>query len=142
MAIPKENPMTTNFLTPDGVAVQGPYSPAVEVRGDGITSLYVSGQGTHEPSTGEKYLGGDIGRQASLSLDNLDRVLTGCGYSRNDVVKVTIFATDPSHAAAINESYRGYFGASASLPARTTVFVASLPGGMAVEMEAIAVRKA
>lgn len=133
--------MIANFLAPEGIVAQGPYSPTVEVRGDGFKMLYISGQGTYEPSTGEKYLGGDIKRQATLSLDNLDRALTGSGYSRSDVVKVTLFATDPGHTAAINEAYKLYFSAPANLPARTMVFVASLPGEMAVEIEAIAVQK-
>jgi 2-iminobutanoate/2-iminopropanoate deaminase len=55
-------------------------------------------------------------------------------------VKVTVYATDLSDFAALNEVYAKHF--SAPFPARATVQVAGLPKGVALEMDAVAARKA
>ncbi len=49
---------------------------------------------------------------------------------------MTIFLTDIGDYAAVNEVYGGYF--SDAPPARSAVQVGALPGGAAVEIEAIA----
>jgi 2-iminobutanoate/2-iminopropanoate deaminase len=132
--------MNINHLEPKGIISQGPYTPAVEVVSGDAKTLYVSGQGTYDPAVGEKYLGDDIERQARLSLANLEAVLAGCGYSLGDLVKVTVFAVKSEDLADINKAYKEKFVDVQHLPARSTVIVAGLPGGMSVEIEAIAVR--
>jgi 2-iminobutanoate/2-iminopropanoate deaminase len=52
------------------------------------------------------------------------------------VVKTTVFMTDLSQFAAMNEVYARHFQAPA--PARATVQVSALPKGAAVEIEAVA----
>ena len=52
------------------------------------------------------------------------------------MVKTTVFMTDLRDFAAMNEIYGSYFGANP--PARSTVQVAALPLGMAVEIEVVA----
>ena len=64
------------------------------------------------------------------------RVLADCGATWSDVAKVTIFlAGSMEHFAAVNERYAAAVGEH--WPARSTVAVAALPLGAAVEIEAI-----
>jgi enamine deaminase RidA (YjgF/YER057c/UK114 family) len=73
-------------------------------------------------------------------MDNLARVLKGCGLSFANVVSVRIFLTDfNGDYAKMNEIYATYFPAD-KRPARTTVGVAALARGGAVEIDLIAVR--
>lgn len=44
-----------------------PYTPAVEIVADGLCLLFVSGQGTRDPKTGERVLG-DISLQARATV--------------------------------------------------------------------------
>lgn len=122
-------------LTPKGVAPpRGPYSPGVRC-GDFI---YVSGQVPIEPDT-NKPVTGDIRRETRQVIENITRVLEGCGATRADVVKCNVYLTDVADFAAMNEVYTEYFGEAK--PARTTVAVAALPlPGGKVEIDAIAYR--
>ncbi len=67
-------------------------------------------------------------------LDNLALVLADCGAALADVAKTTVFVTDLADFGAMNEVYAEAFGDHR--PARSTVQVAALPGGAAVEIEA------
>ena len=61
-------------------------------------------------------------------MDNLIRVLRGCGLTLANVVCVRIFLTDfKADYAKMNEIYATYFAAD-KRPARTTVGVTALPG--------------
>ncbi|MFH1068251.1 MAG: Rid family detoxifying hydrolase [Candidatus Glassbacteria bacterium] len=113
-------------------APKGPYSPWVRAGG----FIYVSGQGPVIAATGEVILGG-IQEQARLTLDNVQAVLEDAGASLADVIKTTVFLTDIGDFAAMNEVYAQRFGSVR--PARSTVQVAKLPLGIAVEIEAVAV---
>jgi 2-iminobutanoate/2-iminopropanoate deaminase len=108
----------------------GPYSHAV--RSGGL--LYCSGQTPIDPATGE-LVEGDIGAQAARCLENLSVVCAAGGASLADAVRVSIYVTDMSTFKAVNEAYAGYFPSDP--PARTTIGVAALPLGAAVEMDAI-----
>ena len=68
---------------------------------------------------------------------NLAAVLESQGLSLNNVVKTTVFITDISNFARVNEVYKQYF--KAPCPARSCVEVSALPLGAQVEIEAIAV---
>jgi enamine deaminase RidA (YjgF/YER057c/UK114 family) len=73
-------------------------------------------------------------------MDNLARVLKGCGLSFANAVSVRIFLTDfNGDYAKMNEIYATYFPAD-KRPARTTVGVTALARGGAVEIDLIAVR--
>jgi 2-iminobutanoate/2-iminopropanoate deaminase len=77
--------------------------------------------------------------QASLILDNLGRILSELGLGYPDIVKTTIFLTDISDFAAVNEVYGSYF--SSEPPARSTYQVAALPRPeLRIEIEAVAAR--
>ncbi len=113
-------------------AAVGPYSHSV-LAGN---TLYVSGQLGLDPVTGE--LKTDISTQTVQALDNLGSILTAAGMSYTDVVKTTIFLTDMSDFATVNDIYGTYF--SEALPARSCIQVCELPKGGLVEVEAVAVK--
>ena len=115
--------------TPNAPAVAGPYSPAVRA-GDW---LVLAGQVPLDPATGG-FITGDAAAQARRVLDNIAAVLGDCGASLSDVAKTTVFVTDLADFGAMNEVYAAAFGDHR--PARSTVQVAALPGGAAVEIEA------
>ena len=77
-------------ITPPGVPTpRGPYSPAVRA-GDFI---YVSGQGPVDTSTNQMSLG-DVQHETRLVLNNIKKILEGCGASMADVVKCSVFLDD------------------------------------------------
>ena len=124
--------------SPEGSRPSGPYTPAVEIGAGGLRLLFVSGQGTRDPKTGERVLG-DISLQARAAMDNLKAVVEGSGFSLADVVKVTLYLADMADFGAVNSVYAGYFREGAC-PARATVAVAGLPGGQGIEVDAVAAK--
>lgn len=109
----------------------GPYSQAVRA-GDFV---YLSGQIPLDPATGE-VVQGDIGVQVTRVMQNIGAVLGAASASWQHVVKTTIFLTDLGDFQAVNAVYSTYF--ESAPPARSTVQVAALPRGVAVEIEVIA----
>ncbi len=119
-------------LVPAGApAAQGPYSPAVRA-GDFI---YVSGQGPIDPASGEFRLG-DVAQQTRLVLENVQRILEGCGAGAQDVVKCSVFLAEAADFAAMNAVYAEFFGPHK--PARTTVQAVLVEAGMKVEIDCVA----
>jgi len=112
-------------------AAIGPYSQAIRA-GD---FLYCSGQIPLVAGTGELIQGG-ISEQTVQALDNLLQVLAAAGVDFSAVVKTTIYLTDLSDFAIVNDIYARYCADIA--PARATVEVAGLPKGALVEIDAIA----
>ena len=86
-------------------AAIGPYSQAVQAG----QFLFASGQIPLDPKTG-KMVSGSVEDQAVCVLENVKGVLEGAGYSMQDVVKTTVFATDMANFAAVNGVYSRYFG--------------------------------
>jgi 2-iminobutanoate/2-iminopropanoate deaminase len=111
----------------------GPYSQAVAAG----PYLFISGQIPLDPA-GNK-VEGDIVVQTVQVLENLKAILAAAGLTLRDVVKTTVFLADLADFAEMNRVYGEYFGEKP--PARSTVQVAGLPRGVAVEIEAVAVRK-
>ena len=111
----------------------GPYSQAVRVG----NMPFVSGQVAIDPASGEVNRG-DVSAQAEQVMKNLEAVLAAAGFTFSDVAKTTIFLSDMSLFAAVNQVYGQYF--VANYPARETVAVAGLPLGVDVEISVIAVR--
>ena len=111
----------------------GPYSQAVRA-GD---ALYSSGQIPLDPATGE-IVQGDIATQATRVFENLKAVLTAAGATFDDVVRVGIYMTDLGNFGAVNEVMQKYF--REPYPARSTIGVAALPKGAAVEVDVVAVK--
>ena len=81
----------------------------------------------------------DMGAQTTQMLRNIQGFLERAGSSMNRVLKVTVFVTDMSRFAEMNQAYRQFFPNEP--PARSTLGVASLPEAEAlVEAEVIAAR--
>ena len=70
-------------------------------------------------------------------FDNLSAVTNAAGGDLSDIVKLSIFLTDLSHFALVNQIMAEYF--QEPYPARAAIGVAELPKGAAVEREAIMV---
>lgn len=117
--------------TENAPAAIGPYSQAVRV-GD---LIYSAGQIALVPETG-KLIEGDIETQTRQVMENLAAVLQAAGSSLTQVVKTTIFVTDISDFAKVNQVYGSFF--QDDPPARSTVQVAALPLGANVEIEVVA----
>ena len=109
----------------------GPFSPAIVDNG----RVYTSGQVAQDPNTG-KLVDGGVAAQTAQAINNLEAVLAAAGKSLTDVVKVNVYLVDMKSFAEMNGVYAERF--HAPYPARTTVAVAALPLGAAVEIEAIA----
>ena len=123
-------PKTSHY--PKKIITSGPYSPAISIE----NFIFISGQGTYDPSSGEKYLE-DISIQTKLALENLKRVLESAGITFEDLIKINLFLTHEKHLSRVDKVYKQYFG-NISLPPRSTIIVSALPGNMGIEIEAIA----
>lgn len=111
----------------------GPYSQAIQA-GDFV---FVSGQ---IPLDREGQLvAGDIVVQTIQVLENLQAILAAAGLTLAAVVKTTVFLAEMADFAEMNRVYGEYF--TQDPPARSTVQVAGLPRGVAIEIEAIAWKK-
>lgn len=111
----------------------GPYSQAA--ISDGL--IFTAGQIALDPASGEIVAGG-VGPQTERIFANLRAILEAAGADLGSVVKATVFLTDMNDFKAMNEVYAAAFGEHR--PARSTVAVAGLPRGVAVEIDVIARR--
>ena len=96
--------------------------------------LFISGQLGFDVEHGS-VIPETVEEQATLSLKNLDAIMTAAGTDRTKVMKTTIFLTDMNDFAKVNEVYGAFFGESK--PARSCVAVAALPKAAKVEIECI-----
>ena len=97
--------------------------------------LFVSGQISLEPATGELILG-DIQGQTTRVMENIKAIVETAGASLASIVKCTIYLKDMEDFGLVNEIYGSYFPHEP--PARATVAVAGLPKGVGVEIDAVA----
>jgi 2-iminobutanoate/2-iminopropanoate deaminase len=124
--------MRRELVTTDRIAPSvGPFSAAVRA-GD---LLFLSGQVALDPVAG-KLVAGDIAAQTEQIFANISAVLEAAGKSFDDVMKTTVYLTDMKNFGAMNTVYARYF--ETPYPARTTIEVAGLPLGAAVEIEVVA----
>ena len=123
-------------LLPDAPKPVAPYSHAVEAGG----FVFVTGQLATDPDDDSLPVPPGIEAQTHKVMDNLNRVLKGCGLTFANIVCVRIFLTDfNGDYARMNEIYASHFAAD-RLPARTTVGVTGLARGGIVEIDMIAIR--
>jgi 2-iminobutanoate/2-iminopropanoate deaminase len=123
-------------LLPDAPKPVTPYSHAVECG----PFVFVTGQLATDPDDDSLSLPSGIEAQTLKVMDNLARVLRGCGMTLANVVCVRIFLTDFNRDyAKMNEIFSGYF-TDGKRPARTTVGVTALARGGIVEIDMIAFR--
>ncbi len=109
----------------------GPYSQAIETN----NMLYLSGQIAINQSTGE-LLTDDLEVETHQVMKNIGYMLDEAGYTFDHIIKTSIFLSDMSLFAQVNEIYASYL--KAPYPARETVAVAGLPKGVNVEISLIA----
>jgi 2-iminobutanoate/2-iminopropanoate deaminase len=123
-------------LLPDAPKPVAPYSHAVEAG----NFLFVTGQLATDPDDDSLPIPPGIEAQTRKVMDNLSRVLKGCGLSLANVVCVRIFLTDfNGDYAKMNAIFSTYFDEHRR-PARTTVGVTALARGGIVEIDMIAFR--
>ncbi len=112
-------------------AAIGPYSQGVRV-GD---LFFFSGMIPIDPATGA-LVGEDAPAQAEQVCRNIRARLAAASLTPAHIVKTTVFLTDLSAFAAVNEVYARLFDSVP--PARSCVEVAALPKGALVEIECVA----
>ncbi len=110
----------------------GPYNQAIIANG----FLFISGQVAFNPKTNE-LITTSIAEETKQVMENLLAILTEAKLTFEHVVKTTIFLSDMSLFAAVNEVYGSYF--SGNFPARETVAVKTLPRNVNVEISMTAV---
>ena len=113
----------------------GPYNQAVVAQGK---MLFVAGQIPLNPETGKIVGDGDITKQTQQVMANLGAILTEAGVSWDNVVKTSVFLSDLTNFAPMNQVYAQYFPEETA-PARACVEVSRLPKDVLVEIECIAV---
>ena len=116
----------------------GPYNQAIKAG----NLLFISGQVALVPGS-DTLVTDSIGDETHQVMQNLQAILTEAGINFSNVVKTTIFLSDMSLFAAVNEVYGQYFGIEAATegtgyPARETIAVKGLPKNANVEISMIA----
>lgn len=117
--------------TKNAPAPIGPYNQAIKAG----NLLFVSGQIAMVSATGE-FVNETIELEAQQVMKNLQAILLEAGMDFTNIVKTTIFLSDMSLFAAVNEVYASYF--DGEFPARETVAVKGLPKNANVEISVIA----
>jgi 2-iminobutanoate/2-iminopropanoate deaminase len=121
-------------LLPDAPKPVAPYSHAVEAG----PFVFVTGQLATDPDDDSLPIPDGIEAQTRKVMDNLARVLRGCGLSFANTVFVRIYLTDfKRDYAAMNAIFATYF-TEGRRPGRTTVGVTDLARGGIVEIDLIA----
>ena len=122
----------------DKVVIHTTEAPkAIGTYSQGIKSdnfVFTSGQIPINPQSGE-LIKGDFKSEVKQVLINLNGVLKGGGSSLQQAIKLTVFLTDLSHFAQVNEIFNEFFPANP--PARSAVQVSALPMNARVEIEAV-----
>jgi reactive intermediate/imine deaminase len=128
----KETTMSRSIVsTPNAPAAIGTYSQAVKTG----NTVYCSGQIGLDPVTLQMAEGFEA--QTVRVFENLKAVAEAAGGALTDAVRLSIFLTDLSNFAKVNEIMARYF--PEPYPARAAVGVKELPKGALVEADAILV---
>ena len=110
----------------------GIYSQAIKSG----NMVFLSGQIPLHPVSNEIFTG-DIRQQVDQVFRNLVAVTQVAGGTLNDIVRLCVYLTDINQSVVVNEFMEKLF--TQPYPARTTIQVAGLPKGVAVEIDAIMV---
>jgi reactive intermediate/imine deaminase len=108
----------------------GPYVQAVKTG----RTVYLSGQVGLNPAT-QAMAGEDLAAQARQVFQNISAVAQAAGASLAHVIRLTLYLTDMSAFAQVNELMQEFF--SEPYPARVAIGVAALPKGALFEADAI-----
>ena len=122
----------------DKVVIHTTEAPkAIGTYSQGIKSdnfVFTSGQIPINPQSGE-LIKGDFKSEVKQVLINLNGVLKGGGSSLQQAIKLTVFLTDLSHFAQVNEIFNDFFPDNP--PARSVVQVSALPMNARIEIDAV-----
>lgn len=119
-------------VVPGAPPALGPYSHAIR-SGE---FLFCSGQVPIDPAHPAGACPVGIVAQTERVIENVRLILTSQGLDFSHVIKSTVFMTNLAEFQGMNDVYAKNF--PAPFPARSTVQVAALPRGAAVEIEVIA----
>ena len=98
--------------------------------------VFTAGQVALDPATGN-LIEGSFKERVRQVMKNLNSILEESGTDFSKVVKFTVFLTDMSNYAAVNEVFSEFIKDS-DAPARSLVAVSGLPAGTDIEIECIA----
>ena len=101
--------------------------------------VYTAGITGTDPETGKLVAPDDIVAQTHQIMKNMQAILEEAGSDMDHVFKTLVFVANIDQFSLFNETYRQYFPKDP--PARSTMQVGKFNGGMAIEIEAIAVVK-
>jgi 2-iminobutanoate/2-iminopropanoate deaminase len=87
-----------------------------------------------DPAT-DKLSTGDIQHETRMVLNNIKRILEGCGASLASIVRVGVYLADGTEFAKMNEVYAEFF--NDARPARTTI-VCKFAADIKVEIDCVA----
>lgn len=90
--------------------------------------LFIAGKGAHYE--------GDIKAHTKTVLDEIEKELVNAGSSMEKVLKANVYLAKPEDYAAMNEVFKGRFGAEP--PVRTTIAASWVPGNSLVEIDVVA----
>jgi len=128
---PKSIPRIEGYYTP-----LGPYSHVVAANG----FIFLSAQTPLKPDGSSKeFIGSDVKEQTRQVLSNVKLLLEKAGSSLEEVVKVTVYLTNPKDSGAMNEVYKEFFPRDP--PARALARIGLEPPGLLVAVDVIAVQK-
>ena len=122
----------------DKVVIHTTEAPkAIGTYSQGIKSdnfVFTSGQIPINPQSGE-LIKGNFKSEVKQVLINLNGVLKGGGSSLQQAIKLTVFLTDLSYFAQVNEIFDEFFPDNP--PARSAVQVSALPMNARIEIDAV-----
>ena len=98
--------------------------------------VFTAGQVAIDPATGN-LIEGSFKERVRQVMKNLNSILEESGTTLSNVAKFTVFLTDMSNYAAVNEVFSEFIKESHA-PARSLVAVSALPAGTDIEIECIA----
>ena len=125
--------MSIERIQPDGLSRPPTYSHVVKAG----NTIYIAGQ-VAQDEQGQIVGRGDITAQAVQIFENLKKALAAAGADFENLVKITVYVTDPRYREALAEVRNRYLGSA--LPASTLVVVAGLAQpDYLLEIEAVAV---
>ena len=110
----------------------GAYNQGIVTNG----FIFTAGQVPIDPATGN-LIEGNFKERVRQVMKNLNNILEESGTTFSNVAKFTVFLTDMSNYAAVNEVFSEFIKESHA-PARSLVAVSDLPAGTDVEIECIA----
>ena len=110
----------------------GAYNQGIVTNG----FIFTAGQVPIDPATGN-LIEGNFKERVRQVMKNLNNRLEESGSTFSNVAKFTVFLTDMSNYAAVNEVFSEFIKESHA-PARSLVAVSALPAGTDIEIECIA----